>query len=250
MGISTIQRVYIATTERDVRIERNFIRIHQLLTQDQLASNQLLTAFNKLQSDLTSFIDNYNLKPEPLPRAPRLPSPIPQPLSQAPRLPSPTPISHILASPPDVGPQPLSFRDLLSRITDSPSQGAAAGHKRPPPDPDAAIHASKHPRIDTPHQLGHSPSAIMVAPARWSLPTSSFAIIAVIDRWCAFFEARGASLPVPDSAEHLEPTDSGSYVVRLSFTDSSLNIFMRSWKTHQPNIPEIFDVSMTRSSVY
>ncbi|KAJ3927303.1 MAG: hypothetical protein NXY57DRAFT_965608 [Lentinula lateritia] len=90
--------------ERDVRIKRNFIRIHQLLTQDQLASNQLLTAFNKLQSDLTSFIDNYNLKPEPLPQAPRPPSPIPQPLLQALRLPSPTPISQILASPPDVGP--------------------------------------------------------------------------------------------------------------------------------------------------
>ncbi|KAJ3858967.1 hypothetical protein EV359DRAFT_86964 [Lentinula novae-zelandiae] len=30
----------------------------------------------------------------------------------------------------------------------------------------------------------------------------------------------------------------------------SLNTFMRSWKIHQPNIPEIFDVSMTRSLVY
>ncbi|KAJ3927051.1 MAG: hypothetical protein NXY57DRAFT_965873 [Lentinula lateritia] len=221
----------------------------QLLTQDQSASNQLLTALNKLQSDLTGFINRSNLKPEALPQPPRRPSPIPQLLAEPPRLPSPTPIPQILASPPDVA-LPLTFRDLLSRITDSPSHGAAASQKRPPLDDDTAPHAPKRPRIDTPHQLGHSPSAIMVAPVCWALPTSSSLITAVINRWGAFFEARGASLPVPDFAEHLEPTDSGSLVVRLSFTDSSLNTFMRSWKTHQPNIPEIFDVSMTRSSVY
>ncbi|KAJ3893197.1 hypothetical protein GG344DRAFT_75186 [Lentinula edodes] len=235
--------------ERDIRIEQNFIRIHQLLTQDQLASNQLLTALNKLQSDLTGFINRSNLKPEALPQPPRRPSPIPQPLAEPPRLPSPTPTPQILASPPDVV-LPLTFRDLLSRITDSPSHGAAASQKRPRLDDDTAPRAPKRPHIDSPYQLGHSPSAIMVAPARWSLPTSSSLIIAVINRWGAFFEARGASLPFPDFAEHLEPTDSGSFVVRLSFTESSLNTFMRSWKTHQPNIPEIFDVSMTRSSVY
>ncbi|KAJ4474643.1 hypothetical protein C8J55DRAFT_490573 [Lentinula edodes] len=235
--------------ERDIRIERNFIRIHQLLTQHQSASNQLLTALNKLQSDLTGFINRSNFKPEALPQPPRRPSPIPQPLAEPPRLPSPTPIPQILASSPDVA-LPPTFRDLLSRITDSRSHGAAASQKRPPLDQGIALCAPKRPRIDTPHQLGHSPSAIMVAPARWALPTSSFTIIAVINRWRAFFEARGASLPAPDFAEHLEPTDSGSYVVRLSFTESSLNTFMRSWKTHQPNIPEIFDVSMTRSSVY
>ncbi|GAW04366.1 hypothetical protein LENED_006147 [Lentinula edodes] len=235
--------------ERDIRIERNFIRIHQLLTEDQSASNQLLTALNKLQSDFTNFINRSNLKPEALPQPPRRPSPIPQPLAEPPRLPSPTPIPQILSSSPDV-PLPLTSRDLLSRITDAPSHGATAPLKRPPLDHDIALRASKRPRIVTPHQLGHSPSAIMVAPARWSLPTSSFSIIAAINRWRAFFEARGASLPVPDFAEHLEPTDCGSYVVRLSFTESSLNTFMRSWKTHQPNIPEIFDVSMTRSSVY
>ncbi|KAJ4487023.1 Endonuclease/exonuclease/phosphatase [Lentinula edodes] len=203
--------------ERDIQIERNFIHIHLLLTQDQSASNQLLTAFNKLQSDLTSFIDRYNLKPEPLPQPPRPPSPIPQPL------PPPTPIPETLASPPEVAPLPLTFRDLLSCITDSPSHGDAAFHKRPPPDHDIALRAPKRPRIDTPHQLGHSPSAIMVAPARWSLPPSSFAIITVINRWRAFFEARGASLPAPDSAEHLEPTDSGSYVKKaplISFSES------------------------------
>ncbi|KAJ3871984.1 hypothetical protein F5051DRAFT_445624 [Lentinula edodes] len=235
--------------ERDIRIERNFIRIHQLLTQHQSASNQLLMALNKLQSDLTGFINRSNFKPEALPQPPHRPSPIPQPLAEPPCLPSPTPIPQILASSPNVA-LPPTFRDLLSRITDSPSHGAAAFQKRPLLDQGIALRAPKRPRIDTPHQLGHSPSAIMVAPARWALPTSSFMIIAVINRWHAFFEARGASLPAPDFAEHLEPTDSGSYVVHLYFTESSLNTFMQSWKTHQPNIPEIFDVSMTRSSVY
>ncbi|KAJ3803540.1 hypothetical protein F5876DRAFT_85077, partial [Lentinula aff. lateritia] len=189
---------------------------------------------------------NSQLSLPPLP--PTSPTP-PPPSTPTTTLPTVTPVDQ--NTPRNVTPQIGTHRDLLSRITDGPSLTDSALHKRPRSEYDPPVpSSSKLPRISSPHHFGHSPSAILLAPARWALPTSSTAIIAMIGHWQHFFDARGASLPLPDLAGRLDSNKDGSYVVRLSFTDTSLNTFMRTWKTHQPNIPEIFDVSMTRSSVY
>ncbi|KAJ3879890.1 hypothetical protein F5051DRAFT_401523 [Lentinula edodes] len=236
--------------DRDIRIERNFIHIHELLTQDRSVSGQLLTALNKLQSDFTGFLSDFNHTSQPSSPPFPLPLPTPSPLS-TPTSPLPTFTPDTQDSLRTVTLQTGSFGDLLSRITDGPSPPARASLKRPRSEHDHPNPSpSKLPRIASPLQLGHDPSTIMVAPARWAVPTSSAAIIAVIGRWQPFFEARGARLPLPDLAEHVKACEDKSYVVRLSFTDASLNTFMRTWKTHQPYIPEIFDISMTRSSVY
>ncbi|KAJ4489030.1 hypothetical protein C8R41DRAFT_867841 [Lentinula lateritia] len=229
--------------DQDIRVERNFIHLHQLLTLDHSTLAQLLTTLNKLQADFTVFLNNPNhisqlsLPPPsstpPLPPVPTTPTPVPQDST------------HV------VTPQTGTCPDLLSRIMDSPSVPVPPPHKRPHSELDpTAPSPSKFARISSPHHLGHSPSAILLAPAWWALPTSPAAIIAMLGRWQTFFDAHGASLPLPDLAECLDTTENGSYVVRLSFTDKSLNTFMRTWKTHQPKIPEIFDVSVTWSSVY
>ncbi|KAJ3864825.1 hypothetical protein EV359DRAFT_63693 [Lentinula novae-zelandiae] len=236
--------------ERDLRIERNFIHLHQLLTLDQSTLAQLLTALNKLQSDFTAFLNDFNLNSQP-----SLP-PLPPPSASPPSPPAPTtPLSTLTPEPSgstsDVRGLTGTCPDLLSRITDGPSLSVTAIHKRARSEHESSAPSpSKVPRISSQHHFGHSTSAILLAPARWALPTSSAAIIAMIGRWQPFFAARGASLPLPDLAERLDANQDGSYVVRLYFSDTSLNTFMRTWKTHQPNIPEIFDVSMTRSSVY
>ncbi|KAJ3926709.1 MAG: hypothetical protein NXY57DRAFT_1043034 [Lentinula lateritia] len=104
----------------DIRIERNFIHIHQLLTQDQSVSGQLLTALNKLQTNFTGFLSDFNHTSQPpLPPLP-LPSSTPAALS--------TPASPLPTFTPDtqdclhnVTLQTGSYHNLLSRITDGPS---------------------------------------------------------------------------------------------------------------------------------
>ncbi|KAJ3902608.1 Endonuclease/exonuclease/phosphatase [Lentinula edodes] len=207
--------------DQNIHVERNFIHLHQLLTLDQSTLAQLLTTLNKLQSDFTAFTmtptTSHNLRshlpPLLLPFLLYL-LPLSLPLHLCPR-------TQSTSSCPKSERAPIYF--LASQTA--------------PPSP------SKFARIASPHHLGHSPSAILLAPARWALPTSSAAIIAMLGRWQTFFNAHGASLPLPDLAECLDTTEDGSYVVRLSFTDKSLNTFMRTWKTHQPKIPKIFDVS-------
>ncbi|KAJ3885855.1 hypothetical protein GG344DRAFT_82275 [Lentinula edodes] len=236
--------------DRDFRIERNFIHLHQLLTLDQSTLAQLLTALNKLQSDFTTFLDDFNHNSQP-----SLP-PLPPPSASPPSPPAPTtPLSTLTPEPSGSTSDVMALTgtppDLLSRISDGPYLPVTTIHKRARSEHEPSVPSpSKVPRISSQHHFGHSPSAILLAPARWALPTSSAAIIAMIGHWQPFFAAHGASLPLPDFAERLDVNEDGSYVIRLSFSDTSLNTFMRTWKTHQPNIPEIFDVSMTRSSVY
>ncbi|KAJ3884722.1 hypothetical protein GG344DRAFT_83601 [Lentinula edodes] len=193
--------------DRDIRVERNFIHLHQLLTLDQSTLAQLLTTLNKLQSDFTTFLNDPNHISQPLLPPPSFTPPLPPVPTTS--LSTPTPVSQDSAH--TVMPQIGMCPDLLSRLTDGPSVPVLPLHKRPHSELDPpAPSPSKFARIASPHHLGHSSSAILLAPARWALPTSSAAIIAMLGRWQTFFDAHGASLPLPDLAECLDTSEDGS----------------------------------------
>ncbi|KAJ3897479.1 hypothetical protein F5879DRAFT_995980 [Lentinula edodes] len=200
--------------DRDLWMEWNFIHLHQLLTLDQSTLTQLLTALNKLQSDFTMFLNdfNHNLQPS----LTLLPSPSASPPSLSTLTPEP------LGSTSDFMALTGTCPDLLSRITDGPSLPVPAIHKCAHSEHKPTVRSpSKVPRISSQHHSGHSPSAILLALARWALPASSAAIIAMIGRCQPFFAARGASLPLPDLAERLDANEDGSYVKRVSFVRSA-----------------------------